>query len=125
MLRIGSRNRLQWFAGMIGISVWTVFLPFGYGQVPANFYIESFIASGLTFPTAMEFLPDGSMLITEFSGKIFMVPPGATQINSTSVLQLKNIYGDKVNLGGERGLSNIIADPNFSTNHYFYVFYTA
>src|SRR5262249_49365702 len=93
--------------------------------LPPNFQNEILLDVGLNAPTSIEFLPDGSMLITEFGGNIKMLPPGATQVNSTPVLTLTNIFHDMVDLGGERGLVSITADPNFTTNHFIYVFYTA
>lgn len=93
--------------------------------VPPNFQDEVFIGAGLTFPTAFEFLPDGRMLITEFTGRIVVVQPGATTIDPTPVLQLTNFFHEDVTIGGERGLVNVVADPNFASNGYIYIFYTA
>ena len=93
--------------------------------LPPGFQLEEIIGSGLSAPTALEFLPDGSMLIAEFGGTIKFVPPGGIEVNATPVMTLPNIFHESVSLGGERGLVSILADPGFSTNHYFYVFYTA
>jgi glucose/arabinose dehydrogenase len=93
--------------------------------VPPSFQNEIVIGSGLTFPTALEFLPDGRMLIAEFRGKVWIVQAGAAQIDTTPVIQLSNIIDEDVTVGGERGLVNIIADPNFATNGFIYMFYTA
>jgi glucose/arabinose dehydrogenase len=93
--------------------------------VPAGFRDEVIIGSGLTFPTAFEFLPDGRMLIAEFGGKVFLAQPGATSVDPTPVLQLANIFNEDVTIGGERGLVNVVADPAFATNGYIYLFYTA
>ena len=92
---------------------------------PANFQNEVVIGSGLTVPTAIEFLPDGRMLIAEFTGRIVIVQPGASSIDATPVLQLINVINEDVTVGGERGLVNVIADPNFAANGFIYVFYTA
>ena len=89
-------------------------------QLPSNFQSEVLIGNGLRTPTAIDFLPDGTMLISEFGGVVKMVPPGGNEVNATPVLTLTNIH-----LQGERGLVGILVDPNFNSNHFFYVFYTA
>jgi glucose/arabinose dehydrogenase len=83
------------------------------------------IGSGLMFPTAFEFLPDGRMLITEFRGRVLVVQPGANSVDPTPVLELPNIFDEDVTIGGERGLVNVVADPDFENNGYIYLFYTA
>ncbi len=87
---------------------------------PPNFVNESLILD-LNEPTAITFLPDGRMLILERYGRIHVVQAGATQVNSTPFLQITNINTDE----GERGLTGIALDPNFSTTGFFYVFYTS
>ncbi len=93
--------------------------------VPTGFVDEVIIGSGLTFPTAFEFLPDGRMLVTEFRGRVLVLQPGASVVDATPVLDLPNIFQEDVTAGGERGLVNVVADPDFATNGYFYLFYTA
>lgn len=93
--------------------------------VPGNFYDEVVIGSGLTFPTAFEFLPDGRMLITEFRGRVLVVQSGASSVDAISVMELPNIFNEDVTVGGERGLVNVVADPDFANNGYIYLFYTA
>jgi glucose/arabinose dehydrogenase len=60
------------------------------------------------------------MLISEFRGVVKMAPPGGHDVNPTPVLTLTNIH-----LQAERGLVGILVDPDFNSNHFFYVFYTA
>jgi glucose/arabinose dehydrogenase len=93
--------------------------------VPPNFLDEVVIGSGLTLPTALEFLPDGRMLVAEFTGRLLIVQAGANLVDATPVLQLTNFFGEDVSLGGERGLVSVVADPNFAANGYIYLFYTA
>lgn len=95
------------------------------GSVPANFVDEVVVGSGVTFPTALEFLPDGRMLIAEFTGRILVVQPGGSAPGSTPVLELSNFFREDVTVGGERGLVNVLADPGFATNGFIYLFYTA
>ena len=75
----------------------------------------------MTQPTGLAFTPDGRMLILERLGTIKVVQPGLTQVNATPFLTLSNINTAQ----GERGLVGITLDPDFATNGYYYVFYTA
>jgi glucose/arabinose dehydrogenase len=78
------------------------------------------LATGFNLPTAIKFLPDGRMLVVELQGKIKVVPPPYTTPDSTLFLQLTNIGSD----GVQQGVYDIVLDPNFTTNHFYYVFYT-
>ena len=61
------------------------------------------------------------MLVVELAGTIKVLPPPYTQADPTPFLQLTNIgYG-----GRPAGNLRHRARPNFATNHYYYVFYTA
>ena len=86
---------------------------------PTDFVTETLIV-GLDQPTAMEFLPDGRMLILERDGTIYIVQAGASIVDPTPFMQITNINIDQ----GERGLTGIDLDPNFATNGFFYLFYT-
>src|SRR5690349_6487516 len=91
------------------------------GAPPANFQNELLISTGLTEPTAITFTPDQRMLIAQRDGRIWVVQPGAAQIDPTPFLTITNINV----IDGERGLVGIVLDPAFATNGYYYVFYTA
>jgi glucose/arabinose dehydrogenase len=80
---------------------------------------EVFI-SGLTQPMAITFTPDGRMLVSMKLGTIGVVQAGSTEVDPFPLLELTNINAD-----GERGLSGIVLDPDFSSNGYLYLFYTA
>jgi glucose/arabinose dehydrogenase len=67
-------------------------------------------------PTSMAFAPDGRIFVTEKTGKVRIVKNG--KVLPSAFLTLK------VDQTGERGLISITTDPNFSSNHYVYVFYT-
>lgn len=83
------------------------------------------INSGLTAPTVMQWLPDGRMLIGELFGKVWVVAPGANQLNPTPLLSIANINNTGVENGAESGLNGLTIDPNFASNGYIYVFYSA
>jgi glucose/arabinose dehydrogenase/PKD repeat protein len=89
---------------------------------PGSFQ-NQILATGFDLPIAIKFLPDGRMLVAEFAGKIKVLPAPYTQASPTLFLQLTNVAP----IGGEvdYGIMDFALDPNFSSNHYFYVFYTA
>jgi glucose/arabinose dehydrogenase/chitodextrinase len=68
--------------------------------------------------TTIAFLPGGRMLIGLISEKILVVQPGASAPDPTPFLQL-----DPSQLVGEEGIWDILPDPNFSQNGWYYVFY--
>ena len=94
-------------------------------QPPGDFRDEVVIGTGLTFPTAFEFLPDGRMLITEMRGRLLVAQPNASVVDAAPVMDLPNVFQEDVTAGGERGLVNVVADPGFATNGFVYLFYTA
>jgi glucose/arabinose dehydrogenase len=77
------------------------------------------LITGLAEPTQLVFTPDGRMLVLERSGTVLVVEPGASQPESTPLLQLSS-----VNTSDERGALGIVLDPGFATNGFFYVLYT-
>jgi glucose/arabinose dehydrogenase/PKD repeat protein len=78
------------------------------------------LISGMNLPTALQFLPDGSMLILELGGTIWEVPAGSTQVGPTPFLSLTNVGS----LNGQQGLMGMVLDPDFANNHQYFVFYT-
>jgi glucose/arabinose dehydrogenase len=92
-------------------------------RVPATLipgFAETNIASGLSSPTAMEFDPSGRLFVTEKAGTMEIWQNGA-QVNA-------NFFTGNpltVNSAGERGLLGITFDPDYTNNHFLYVYYTA
>lgn len=76
--------------------------------------------TGLSNPTSMQFAPDGRLFVTQQGGALRVIRNGV--LLSTSFLTLP---AGSVNSAGERGLLGLAFDPNFATNQYLYVFYTA
>ena len=83
--------------------------------VPDGF-AESVFASGLSSPTTMAFAPDGRLFIAEQGGDLRVVKNGT--LLSTPFLSLN------VEAYGERGLLGVAFDPDFTRNHFVYVYYT-
>ena len=86
-----------------------------------NQFQNEVLATNFNLPTSIEFLPDGRMLVVELKGVIKVMSPPYTQASSTPFLQIANI----ANTGVQQGIFDVALDPNFTSNHYYYVFYTA
>ncbi|HEV7474866.1 MAG TPA: PQQ-dependent sugar dehydrogenase [Pyrinomonadaceae bacterium] len=84
--------------------------------LPANF-VETQLASGFNNPTAMAFAPDGRLFVCQQGGQLRVVKNGA--LLATPFVSLT------VDANGERGLLGVAFDPNFATNQFVYVYYTA
>jgi glucose/arabinose dehydrogenase len=91
-------------------------IPVESATLPAGFS-EGLVASGLASPTAMQLAPDGRLFICEQRGRLRIVKNGT--LMSTPFVTVT------VSAVGERGLLGVTFDPNFSSNHYVYVYYTA
>src|ERR1700712_4245852 len=71
---------------------------------------------GLSYPWALAFLPDGSILITERAGRLRIVRNG--------VLDPQPIGGIPAVLNrAQKGLNDIAIHPNFAQNHWVYFTY--
>lgn len=80
-------------------------------------FSEKQIAQGFANPTAMAFAPDGRLFVCEQGGRLRVIKN--QHLNSTPFVTLT------VNSQGERGLLGVTFDPNFISNGYVYVYYTA
>jgi glucose/arabinose dehydrogenase len=84
-------------------------LPTGFTQSP--------VVSGLTDPMDMEFAPDGRLFVAEQAGKLRVIRSNG---NLATFLDIST----KVDSRGERGLTGVAFDPNYSTNRFIYLYYT-
>src|SRR5262245_5308789 len=80
-------------------------------------FVNEVVVPDITAATTIAFLPDGRMLVGELTETIWVVQPGSS--TPTPFLQL-----DASQLFGEQGLMDVLPDPNFATNQFYYVFYT-
>ena len=85
-------------------------------DVPAGF-TDAQVASNLFSPTAMAIAPDGRIFFTTQNGQVRVIKDG--QHLSVPFATVN------ANADGERGLLGITFDPNFASNHFVYVYYTA
>ncbi|HWF88465.1 MAG TPA: PQQ-dependent sugar dehydrogenase, partial [Pyrinomonadaceae bacterium] len=105
------------------IQIFLLFFVFTFGaltafgaQVPDGFTVTQ-VATGMTSVTRMALLPDGRILVLEQGGKVRIIENGV--LRSTPYL---TVDADSFS---EHGLLGIALDPAFSTNNFFYVYYTA
>ena len=80
-------------------------------------FSEALVAQGLSAPTAMQFAPDGRLFVCEQRGRLRVIKDGVLLPDPFLTLTVNSV--------GERGLLGVAFDPDFSTNHFVYVYYTA
>jgi glucose/arabinose dehydrogenase len=68
--------------------------------------------------TRMAFAPDGRIFVAELAGRLRVIKNGT--LLATPFVTL-NVAGG----GSERGLTGVVLDPNFASNHFVYLYYTA
>jgi glucose/arabinose dehydrogenase/Ca2+-binding RTX toxin-like protein len=78
------------------------------------------VVTGASKPIDLAFTPDSRILIASQTGQLRVYKNG--QVLSTPALDL--LRATKICNTGEHGLSGVAVDPNFSTNHFVYLFYT-
>jgi glucose/arabinose dehydrogenase len=84
--------------------------------LPKSFDIIT-LASAFVKPTSVDFLPDGTMLVTQKGGRLFEVPPNGRK-------RLLLDITDHVANERERGLGTIEVAHDFATSHRVYLGYT-
>ena len=89
----------------------------GATTLPAGF-TETLVATGLATPTAMEFAPDGRLFVAEQGGR-------CAGHQGRRCCWRRRSSRSPSTPRGERGLLGIAFDPDFATNHFVYVYYTA
>lgn len=76
------------------------------------------IAENLDTPWAITFLPDQSILVTERAGRVRIID-STGNFRPTPIVELTQVKEI-----GEGGLLGITTHPDFSKNHYVYLYYT-
>ncbi len=85
-------------------------------SVPSGFVVDTLLSTGLQAPHDFCFLPDGRILIANRGGAV-QVYAGGSAVTVGTV--------PSVEVGSERGLLSIEADPGFATNGHIYVWYAS
>ena len=97
------------FSALLHFSAPAVTLPPGFGDA---------LVVTVGAPTALAFTPDGRLLVATQGGALRIVSGGT--LLPTPALTL----GSAVCSNSERGLLGVAVDPQFTTNHYVYLYYT-
>jgi glucose/arabinose dehydrogenase len=90
----------------------------GFAAQSAQFpsYKIQEVASGLNFPWSLAFLPDGSLLVTERTGKL-------TRVNNDKIYEPITGLPNDIYVEGQGGLLEVVLHPNFSSNSWVYISY--
>ena len=80
-------------------------------------FVDTQWVGGLSKATAMDFAPDGRLFVCEQGGALRVIKNGQLLAEPFVTLKAHN--------AGERGLLGIAFDPNFVSNQYLYLYYTA
>lgn len=89
----------------------------GFGsQGQVNVRVEE-VVSGLDVPWGIAFLPNRDMLVSERSGRVRLVQNGQLRPEAVATIDVSD--------QGEGGLLGIAAHPDFASNRFFYVYFTA
>jgi glucose/arabinose dehydrogenase len=75
------------------------------------------LAKNLEIPWALSFLPDGNILFTERTGKIKLLNMSNNQV--TVITTIPNVVAN-----GESGLLGLAIDPQYTSNHFVFIYYT-
>src|SRR6185369_5690217 len=91
---------------------------YGYAATLPNGFTETQITgNGLSLTTAMALHPDGRIFVCQQTGELRVIKNNVVLPAPFTTLT--------VNSTGERGLLGVTFDPNYATNHFVYVYYTA
>jgi aldose sugar dehydrogenase len=89
----------------------------GFGpQGTVTVQVEEVVA-GLDVPWGLAFLPNNQMLVTERPGRVRLVQNGELRPEPIATIPVSD--------RGEGGLLGIAAHPDFASNRFFYVYFTA
>jgi glucose/arabinose dehydrogenase len=91
--------------------------PPAHAGVPIAGFQETVFQGGLSSPTAIAFLPDGRMLITQKAGALKLS-------DGSSVTTLVTIPTCGSPSDSEMGLLGVAVDPSFTSNHLIYLYRT-
>ncbi len=124
-LSVLSRTRLKAWALLsvlssllVGMSAYGPAAFAGPGGLDPALIVDELVAGGMPGAVAADWLPDGRMVVLTRPGVLWAIDP---------VTLAKSSVGTVADLDsrGESGALDLVVDPNFSTSHAFYVYYTA
>jgi glucose/arabinose dehydrogenase len=88
-------------------------------------YVQTTIVTGMNGPVAFDIAPDGRFFATYKGGFALPTVDATIRVWDATGTSLGIFYDltDSVNADFERGLLGITLDPDFTNNHYVYVYY--
>jgi glucose/arabinose dehydrogenase len=118
--------RLLGFLFILLLALFTLSLPVDVDAQPPqpnlpSGFVSTMVVNGLNAPTSMRFAPDGRLFILEQGGSVRIVQNDAI----VATFLTSSDLGGGISYAGERGLLGIAFPPNFASNPYVYLYYTA
>lgn len=92
-----------------------------HAGMPAAGLVETDVATGLTFPTAIAVLPDGRVLVAQQNGDLLLASGGTTTLLATIPVCFDGIPAD---FETETGLLGIAVHPDFPADRSIYLYRT-
>jgi glucose/arabinose dehydrogenase len=106
-------GRLLLFLALLALA------PAAHAATPAPGFGDTLVTAGLSQPTAIAFLPDQRLLVTEKGGTLRLVT-GGTATTLVTIPVCTTTDGAFT----EMGLLGVAVDPNFETNGFIYLYRT-
>src|SRR5215813_7854683 len=106
------------FPALVFLFVFFLFQTVATASFIPDGFTQTQVVTGMIGVTRMVLLPDGRILVCEQAGNIRVIENGV--LRSTPFLTIVD-----TDSFSEHGLLGITLDPDFATNHFFYVYYTA
>ncbi len=90
-----------------------------------NRFTKVVLTQGFDEPMAMTFTNDGRVLIVERKGALKVVDLKTNQVKTITVIPVNTKYTSREGVvsEAEEGLMGIVAHPDFTTNHWIYMYY--
>ena len=104
-------------AGVLSVLAGTA-TPAAAASFPSGF-TDTLVAGSLGSPTALAQLPDGRFLVTTQGGQLKVISGSSATVALDLTASNPTVCSD-----GEEGLLGVTVDPQFSTNHFIYLYYT-
>jgi glucose/arabinose dehydrogenase len=115
-MRYFRRPSLRAAAALFALSALSTARPAVAAVVDPQFF-ERAIVNALASATAMAFSPDGRLFVAQQTGALRVIRNGRLLPTPFVTLTVSSV--------GERGLLGVAFDPDFATNQWVYVYYTA
>jgi glucose/arabinose dehydrogenase len=82
------------------------------------------VTNALEYPFSLAFLPDGSMLVTERTGRLRIIRKGVLDSKPVAGGPVSYFAGESGLPGAVHGYMDVVLHPRFTENHFVYLTYT-